>query len=293
MVRKFGILNLTPDSFSDGSEEIMDPQNALKKAQSLIESGADIIDVGAESTRPDASELEDAEELGRLTPFLDLLVKNDWQYPLSIDSRKPEVIRKVLESYGSSCNIQYINDVEGLQNPEMAKVIGDYITKHGSLNNTACNLKIIIMHSKGGIPPPKSKNIRDDFYGEQGLWNHMQEFFENSIAIAELHGIKKSSLVLDPGLGFGKNPKQSLELLELIPKLKSHFNLPVFIGASRKSFLRELDLKNDDSGFILKNGNSCDKSQSYSNDELDHLTSIYNKLALERGADYLRLHAIS
>ena len=261
---RFGILNITPDSFSDGSMQMLDPNFAFEKAQKLIDSGFDVIDVGAESTRPGAYTLNVTDELNRLIPFL-IKFRTEYPYfPLSIDTRKAFVLREVLKF-----DIQYINDVSGFQHPDMAQVLS-YTDK----------VRIIAMHSKGGVPPTKrSTEIKNDFYGEDGLFQHMKKFFAKSIDNAIKNDIDRSRLILDPGLGFGKNIKQSLEILELIPKLREEFGLEIFIGASRKSFLKA----------IIKDGKKNNLGITKDTD-IDKASELYHQKALEQGADYIRQH---
>lgn len=255
----FGILNITPDSFSDGAEENLDLECSLKRAKEIINNGASVLDIGAESTRPAACEVSVQEEISRLIPFL---VRFREEYPLapiSIDSRKASVVKEAL-----NFDVQYINDVSGLQgDPEMVSVIAEYMRS----SPRAGNLKVILMHSKGGIPPSlRSTEIPDDFYDEEGgLLESMKKFFVRSIELAGQNGIDSSALILDPGIGFGKNPKQSFEILDLIPKLKAEFGLRILVGASRKSFLNSPYAR----GFS---------------------SEAYEKLALERGADIIRTH---
>ena len=267
-IKYFGILNLTPDSFSDGSQEIFNSGKALTKAFDLIESGMDVIDVGAESTRPGATPISAAEEQKRLIPFLLEFCKIS-SHPLSIDSHKAETLNLVLNNPEFRKNIHYINDVTGLHNAALAKLIGEAIAKEPE-----SKLEIIVMHSKGGIPPPASKTVPDDFYSyeaenrQEALLKDMIKFFEHSIDIAAAYGIGPERLVLDPGLGFGKNLNHSLDVLDLIPRLKKRFGLAVFIGASRKSFLRDWKPA----------------------EALDEASAEYHALAIKQGADILRCH---
>lgn len=222
-VKVLGILNLTPDSFSDADISLMDPQKALIKAKSLIDSAVDIIDVGAESTRPGASSVSSEAEWQRLQGFLELY---DLAVPLSLDSRNPQVIAKALEL---NPRLTYINDVTGLQNLEVLRSLADFC---------GWELKYIAMHSFGGVPPPKSSEIPDDFYKEHGgLEEHMKRFFAKTISMLESYGLNVSNLIFDPGLGFGKNLNHSLEIIEILPQLKQEFGLEILLGPSRKSFL--------------------------------------------------------
>ncbi len=243
-IKVLGILNLTPDSFSDADISLLDPQKALAKAQSLINSGVDIIDVGAESTRPGASTVSSEAEWQRLQGFLELY---DLAVPLSLDSRNSQVISRALRTpckIGLNANFEekadlqkinpkltYINDVSGLQSPEILKSLADFCGN--------ASLKYIAMHSCGGVPPPKSSEIPDDYYKEQGgLEEHMKRFFAKTLSLMESYGLNTSNIILDPGLGFGKNLKHSLEIIEIMPRLKQEFGLEILLGPSRKSFLK-------------------------------------------------------
>lgn len=272
MVTSFAILNITPDSFSDGSDKMLDPAYALAKAEELIAAGADVLDIGAESTRPGADELKDESELSRLIPFLEKFRNQYPDFPISIDTRKAGVIKEAL-----NYNIQYLNDVSGFLNPKMAEIIGN------NLNSTQNpNFKIIAMHSKGGIPAIKSKDVGDDFYGELGLLTDMKKFFYTSLKLAERHGIEPSRFILDPGIGFGKNVKQSLEILDLIPELRNEFNLDILIGASRKSFLRAIINEGIDNRLNIT-----------SSMDLDLASQIYHQNAVDNGATFIRTHKLN
>jgi dihydropteroate synthase len=202
-----GVLNVTPDSFSDGGQFI-DPRAAIKQAAVMINEGADIIDIGAESTRPygGAKPVTLEEELARLQHVLPEVVK--LRTPVSIDTLKPEVALWAL-SEGASI----VNDVWGLQrDPNMARVVGE----HG--------VPVVIMHNRYKAEP--SINIVSD----------INAFFSHSIDIAQKAGVARELIVLDPGIGFGKTPEQSMEAIARLDKFRS-FGLPILIGASRKRFI--------------------------------------------------------
>ena len=202
-----GILNITPDSFSDGGQ-FVDPQVALHHARQMIGEGADIIDIGAESTRPygGAKPVTLEEELARLQPVLAAVVQLG--VPVSIDTIKPEVAFWALGQ-----GVRLVNDVWGLQrDPNMAVVAG----QHG--------VPVVIMHNRYKAEP--SINIVAD----------INAFFEHSLGIAEKAGIVKNAIVLDPGIGFGKTPEQSMEAIAKLAEFK-HFGLPILVGASRKRFI--------------------------------------------------------
>jgi dihydropteroate synthase len=202
-----GILNVTPDSFSDGGQ-FADPRSAIQQAERMIEEGADIIDVGGESTRPypgaKAATLE--EELARLQPVLPIVVKLG--VPVSIDTIKPEVAL-----WAVAHGISIVNDVWGLQrDPNMARVASE----HG--------VPVIVMHNRYKADP--TINIISD----------INAFFSYSIEIATRAGIAADAIVLDPGIGFGKTPEQSMQAIAHLDTFK-RFGMPLLVGASRKRFI--------------------------------------------------------
>jgi dihydropteroate synthase len=202
-----GILNITPDSFSDGGQ-FVDPEDALRQAQKMVEAGADIIDVGAESTRPYGAQkpvtLE--EELARLQPVLAPVI--GMGTPVSIDTMKPEV---ALWALGLGAAI--VNDVWGLQrDPNMARVVA------------GGGVPVICMHNR--YKADSSINIMSD----------INAFFTYSIEVALKADIPRDCIVLDPGIGFGKTPEQSMEAIAKLEAFK-RFKLPILVGASRKRFI--------------------------------------------------------
>jgi len=201
-----GVLNVTPDSFADGGQFIA-PENALAQARRMIAEGADIIDIGAESTRPyGAQPISAEEELLRLRPVLGEVVALG--VPVSIDSMKSAVVAWAL---GAGAAIA--NDVWGLQrDPGMATVIAEH------------KATVIVMHNRDRADPAIDV-IRD-----------IEAFFARSLDIAARAGIPGSHIVLDPGVGFGKTPEQSMTVLARLDELRE-FGLPLLIGASRKRFI--------------------------------------------------------
>lgn len=200
-----GILNVTPDSFSDGGK-FNRIEAALARAQKLIEEGADIIDIGGESTRPGYTEISAQEEWLRLEPVIKLLITYT-SVPISVDTQKAEVAYKALEA-----GAHIINDIWGLQkDPEMA--------------NTAAHFgaPVIIMHNKNEAK-------------YQDLWTEMCDFFYESMEIALRKGINENQIILDPGIGFGKTGDHNLEILSRLEELKN-LGRPVLLGASRKSVI--------------------------------------------------------
>jgi dihydropteroate synthase len=202
-----GVLNVTPDSFSDGGR-FFDPALAIEHARRMVAEGADIIDVGAESTRPygGAVAVPADEELRRLQPVLSAVVT--FGAPVSIDTMKAEVATAAL-----SAGAAIVNDVWGLQrDPDMARVVAQHA------------VPVLIMHNRASADA--SIDIMQDIHA----------FFARSLAIAERAGIARHNIVLDPGIGFGKTPEQSLVAIARLDELKV-FGLPLMIGASRKRFI--------------------------------------------------------
>ena len=207
--RVMGIVNVTPDSFSDGGLHATVPQ-ALAHARALVDQGADIIDIGGESTRPGFTPVDQDEESARVLPVLEALA-GTLSVPISIDTTKAAVAREAL-ARGATI----INDIWGLQgDPAMAGVVA------------GAGATVVIMHNRLAKTP--KLDIAED----------MQRFFETSLAVAGWAGIPRTKLILDPGIGFGKTPRQQLEALAALPRLAA-FGLPILVGVSRKSFLGTL-----------------------------------------------------
>jgi len=205
-----GILNVTPDSFSDGGV-FFARDAAVDHAGRMIEEGADIIDVGAESTRPYGNAVAVAadEERRRLEAVLPAAVSMG--RPVSIDTMKAEVAAWALEQGAA-----IVNDVWGLQrDPDMAGVVARY------------RVPVIVMHNREAADP--GIDIMAD----------MAAFFERSLAIAGRAGVARDRIVLDPGVGFGKTPEQSMQAIIRLDRLKS-FGLPILVGASRKRFIDQV-----------------------------------------------------
>ena len=204
-----GVLNITPDSFSDGGQFIA-PANALTQARRMIAEGADIIDIGAESTRPyGAQPVAAEEELKRLTPILAEVVSLG--IPVSIDSMKSAVVAWALDAGASIAN-----DVWGLQrDPDMARLLA------------ARRSPVIVMHN------------RDRVEADIDIMKDIAGFFTRSLEIADKAGISRENIVLDPGIGFGKTPEQSMTALARLDELRA-FGLPLLVGASRKRFISSI-----------------------------------------------------
>jgi len=204
-----GILNITPDSFSDGGK-FLHLDAAMHQAEKLAAEGADIIDVGAESTRPGHTPVEPEEELARLEPILGTLTSSI-DIPFSIDTSKAKVARRATE-IGASV----VNDVWGLQrDPAMA----DTVAETGAA--------AVLMHNRDGVDP--GLDIVAD----------MRRFFDRSLRLARDAGIPRARLILDPGIGFGKSRAQNFTALANLSTLKD-YGLPILVGVSRKSLLAGL-----------------------------------------------------
>lgn len=210
-----GILNITPDSFSDGGE-YFDVAEAVKKAKKMVEDGADIIDIGAESSRPGADEVSEEEELKRIIPVIKALVK-ELDIPLSIDTYKANVAKEALE-----LGVEIINDVTGLKaDSKMADVISDY------------DAYVVLMHMQGEF-----KTMQDNPRYEDVIADIISEFRE-IMKIAQIAGIKEEKIILDPGIGFGKKTEHNLEIIKRLKEFKT-LGMPVLMGASRKSVVGDI-----------------------------------------------------
>jgi dihydropteroate synthase len=201
-----GILNLTPDSFSDGGRYDT-IEAALSRAKQMVVQGCDIIDVGGESTRPGASPIGEDEELARVEAiFSELAVR--LEVPLSIDTYKSKIAARAVE-----LGAILINDVWGLQkDPAMSATVA------------ATEAAVVIMHNRA------EKDATID------IMTDIRNFFTRSIALAENAGVPRSRIILDPGVAFGKTARQNVEVLRRLGEL-TEFGCPILIGASRKAFL--------------------------------------------------------
>ena len=212
-----GILNVTPDSFSDGGV-YFDEKLAQEHLIQMIEEGADIIDIGAESTRPGAKEVEPEEQIKRLKPIIEFINNENITLPISVDTRSSQVAEYVLDN-----GVNMINDVSGFDyDKDMLKVAAKY------------NADVIIQHSKGTPEnmqdSPKYDNLIEDIYLN----------LKNKIELAQNYGLK--NIIIDPGIGFGKTKEDNFEILNRIEEFYS-LNCPIMVGVSRKSLL---GIKEDD-----------------------------------------------
>jgi dihydropteroate synthase len=208
-----GVLNVTPDSFSDGGR-YYDPQKAIAHAGKMIEDGADIIDVGGESTRPGSDLVPLEVELERVTPVLEGIAGMKSGVAVSIDTWKSEVAERALDSGAHA-----INDISGLQfDPKLASLAGTY------------GAGLIISHIKGTPKNMQGDPVYDDVVAE------IKDFLERAAAKAIGEGARAQSIVLDPGIGFGKKLEHNLTILKRLGELVD-IGYPVLIGPSRKSFI--------------------------------------------------------
>jgi dihydropteroate synthase len=208
------ILNATPDSFSDGGR--LNTESALlKAAEKAILAGTDILDIGGESTRPGSQQVALPEEIDRVIPAIEAILKEFPQTRISIDTRKSSVAKAALQS-----GAQIVNDVSGLQyDPAMADICAQ----------AGCEL--ILMHSQG---TPDTMQQAPSYPG--GVIQDVFEFFERQVSLAVQAGVNRHQIILDPGFGFGKNLEHNLTLLSQLAAFKP-LGLPLLAGTSRKSFL--------------------------------------------------------
>jgi dihydropteroate synthase len=220
--RVMGVLNVTPDSFSDGGR-FLDPAAAVAHAEALAAEGADVIDIGAESTRPRASPVTSEVEWGRVEPVLRRLA--GWiPVPISIDTRHADVAVRAVDA-----GADIINDVEGLRSEAMRRAVA----RTGAAT--------VIMHMRGTPATMQDDLVYPDLRGEVAEW------LAGRVDAALAEGIGAERIVVDPGLGFGKSPEQSLDLLVHAGEFR-RLGYPVLVGASRKSFLGWATGANDPAG---------------------------------------------
>jgi|TARA_B100001971_G_C18259752_1_gene585584 dihydropteroate synthase len=205
-----GILNVTPDSFADGGL-YTDEEQAIKHAKQMIKDGADIIDIGGESTRPASTPITEEQELQRVLPIIKALKDN---ITLSIDTYKPAVANAAIEA-----GADMINDITGLTNPVMIQVA----SKH--------KCPVIIMHMQN---TPQNMQNNPEY---EGVTKEIKHFFQQQIEAAKKAGI--DNLILDPGIGFGKTLQHNLQILNNLELFKG-LKYPILIGTSRKSFIEKL-----------------------------------------------------
>jgi len=209
-----GILNVTPDSFYDGGAHA-GTEEAFRHARQMIEDGADIIDIGGESTRPGSDPVSPGDEIQRIKPVVELLLE-DARVPLSLDTRKADVARAMLQA-----GAHMINDVSGLTyDPAMAGVVAEG------------GVPVVIMHMRGTPETMQTLTGYDDVVSD------VKHELAGQVAAAEAAGIEPGNIVVDPGIGFAKTAGQSVELIARLDELMD-LGRPILLGPSRKSFIGE------------------------------------------------------
>ncbi|MFN2510191.1 MAG: dihydropteroate synthase [Pyrinomonadaceae bacterium] len=250
-----GVLNITPDSFSDGAQ-FLAPDKALARAEQMIADGADIIDVGGESTRPGANLISPEDELQRVLPVIQELTKR-FSVPISIDTTKALVARAALDAGAA-----IVNDISALR---FDLHIADEVAKFGA--------GLVLMHSRGTPATMQRLPLMADAFEE------VTSSLRSSVAMAERRGVKRESIVIDPGIGFGKTQEQNIELIARLDRLTSAFpDFAILIGTSRKSFI----------GRLLADENG----EPASSDDRLHGTMASITAAVLRGAHIVRVHDV-
>ncbi len=210
-----GIVNVTPDSFSDGGR-FFSPDRAISQAMQLVEEGADILDIGGESTRPFSDPVGESEEMARVLPVIESLA-GQVAIPISIDTTKARVARQAV-----AAGATMINDVSALRtDPEMAAT------------TARCRVPIILMHMKG---TPKTMQVKPTY---EDLLTDIKTFLSDAMDRAVAAGVERSAIILDPGIGFGKTIGHNLQLIRDLDRLHE-LAAPLLVGPSRKMFIRHL-----------------------------------------------------
>ena len=210
-----GILNITPDSFSDGGQ-FLQKEEALKQAEHLILSGADLLDIGGESSRPGAESVSEDEEQQRVVPIIKG-IRKQFDVPISVDTVKAGVAKAALDA-----GANWINDISALRDDaDMAPLLAE------------TNVPVVLMH-RAGAP---QQNYQDFKYDD--LVENIKAFFVERIEFAKAAGIRDENIILDPGVGFGKSAMHNCELINQLGQFKK-LGYPVLIGTSRKSFIGKL-----------------------------------------------------
>jgi dihydropteroate synthase len=265
----FGILNVTPDSFSDGGN-FFSTEEAIAQAGRMISEGADAIDVGGESTRPGAKPVSAREELKRVLPAI-RGIRSRWSdIAISIDTVKAEVAKAALAEGAS-----IVNDVSGMSlDPEMARVCAE----------AGCS--VVLMHSRGTVADMAS--YENAVYGNDPVGEIVAEL-EESVQTAQRGGIHPGRIALDPGIGFSKRTGHSLAVLVELPRIVA-LGYPVFVGASRKRVIAELIRYTGGGGGSA--GGTTLAQELISNDDRDMTTVGVNVVAFFAGARIFRVHRV-
>ncbi len=248
-----GILNVTPDSFYDGGR-YFETEKAVAHGLRLIEEGAGIIDVGGVSTRPGSQPVSREEELGRIIPVIKELAGHA-KVPISVDTYRAGVAEKALEA-----GAQIVNDISGFIDKDMARVVA------------SAGAPVVIMHIKGRPHRMPRNPAYKDLLAEIAL------FIRKKADEAVSAGVNEANIIIDPGIGFGKSPGQSLEVLRRLSELRS-LGLPIMVGTSNKGFIKHI-LK------PLRQNGTLDA------DSITHATLASVALAIEKGAKIVRVHEV-
>jgi dihydropteroate synthase len=212
-----GVLNVTPDSFSDGGR-FYEPARALEQAERMAAEGADILDIGGESTRPASADVDAEEEIRRVVPVVEALAAHVG-VPLSVDTTKARVARAALEA-----GAEIVNDISGLR---FEPALADEAAR-------AC-AGLVLMHSLG------TRDTLHTLPPVEDVWREVMESLHRSVAEAEQRGVERRCIAVDPGVGFGKSHEQNVELVAHLDRLAAAFpDLPVLVGTSRKRFVGAL-----------------------------------------------------
>jgi len=207
-----GVLNVTPDSFSDGGK-FLQPESAIEQAFAIERAGADLLDIGGESTRPGSVETSASEELDRILPVLEAL-RGRLKIPISVDTRRASVAELAIRA-----GAELVNDVSGLRSdPRIAEVAARH------------RVPLILMHMRGEPRTMQERGFARD------VMKDVMQGLRKSVVVARKAGIAKSQIIVDPGIGFGKRFAQNYELLEKLPQL-AKLGYPILVGTSRKGFL--------------------------------------------------------
>lgn len=206
-----GIINVTPDSFS--GDGVIDTDSAMAKAWRFAEEGADIVDIGGESTRPGSQPVPVDEEMRRILPVIERLKAQNFPLPISVDTYKPKVAKRALEA--GAC---IVNDILGLRQPGMMELVAEV------------KPAVVIMHMQG---TPQTMQINPTY---KDCVREIAEFLKQQTEAATRVGLSKDRIIVDPGIGFGKTVEHNLEILRRLREIKA-LGFPVLIGTSRKSFI--------------------------------------------------------
>ncbi|MFB2937514.1 dihydropteroate synthase [Aerosakkonemataceae cyanobacterium BLCC-F154] len=227
-----GVLNVTPDSFSDGGE-FSNLAAALSQAKYLVESGADILDIGGESTRPNSEEVSLSEELNRVLPVIKA-IRKELNIPISVDTTKSEVAKAAILA-----GADIVNDISGATfDSEMLPIVAEL------------GVPIVLMHIRG---TPQTMQKLTDY---QDLIGEIFQFLKKQIDAAVAAGINPDKIIIDPGIGFAKNYQQNLEILRRLSEFKT-LNCPILVGVSRKSFIGQILNQPDAKQRVWGTGAAC------------------------------------